>query len=290
MSTMRFNYRSQILGYYLDVTVVMPTDGLSFCGPEEQLRINPRLNTSTVKPQYRPGMKFQTVYFMHGGGDEDSLVGRYTNAERYAQDNCVMLVIPNVVHSFGAHCLYGRDYSAFITDELPVVIQSLFPSSPKREDNFIMGYAMGGNAALGNAFMRPENYAMCVDISGGIGYTLDTDRMVRDLSKPHHLPEYNHAFGPAETFPGSVNDIGAIAEKLVKEGVELPFFTVICGSEEFIRQRVEGDVRRLKELGIPHKYIVAEGYDHNFDMWEDWTRKTLDEILPLKRAPIYPED
>ena len=179
------------------------------------------------------------------------------------------------------------NYSAFITDELPVVIQSLFPSSPKREDNFIMGYAMGGNAALGNAFMRPENYAMCVDISGGIGYTLDTDRMVKDLSSPHHLAEYNHAFGPAETFPGSVNDIGAIAEKLVADGVELPFFTVICGSKEFIRQRVEGDVRRLEELGIPHKYIIAEGYDHNFDMWEDWTRKTLDEILPLKREPIY---
>jgi len=287
MSTMRFNYRSQILGYYLDITVVLPTDNMSFCGVEEQMRLNPRLTAENARPQYKPGMKFQTVYFMHGGGDEDSLVTRYTNAERYAQDNCVMLVIPNVVHSFGAHALYGRDYSTFITEELPVVIQSLFPSSPEREDNFIMGYAMGGNAALGNAFIKPENYAMCVDISGGIGYTLDTDRMVRDLTGPHHLAEYNSCFGPAETFPGSVNDIGAIAEKAVADGVELPFFTVICGSEEMIRQRVEGDVRRLQELGIPHKYIVAEGYTHNFDMWEDWTRKTLDEILPLKRKPIY---
>lgn len=43
----------------------------------------------------------------------------------YAQENNVMLVTPNITNSFGI-----------------------------REDNFIVGYAMGGNVALGTAIMH----------------------------------------------------------------------------------------------------------------------------------------
>ena len=103
-------------------------------------------------------MEFQTVYLIHGGGDDDTLTYRYTNAERYAQENNVMLVTPNVSNSFGVDTQYGVNYQRFISEELPVVIQSLFASSDKREDNFIVGYAMGGNAALGTAIMNPDKY------------------------------------------------------------------------------------------------------------------------------------
>lgn len=53
-----------------------------------------------------------------------------------------MLVTPNIANSFGADACYGVPYQTFVTEELPLVIQTLFASSPKREDNFIMGYAM----------------------------------------------------------------------------------------------------------------------------------------------------
>ena len=292
MGIMRFNYRSQVLGHYIDISVVLPTDELTYLGPDDNKEGFHPLFTKP-KPQYKPGMKFQTVYVMHGGGDDDSLVFRYTNAELYAQRNCVMLVVPNVVHSFGARCCYGKDYSKFITEELPRVIQSIFPSSPKREDNFIVGYAMGGNAALGNAIISPQTYAACVDISGGIGYTLQTQTMIDELKGDHFsksMPLYCTTFGPAETFAGSPNDIRAIAEEHIKNGVELPFLTLVCGSKEFIRKRVEGDVAALEELNIPHKYIVAEGYDHNFEMWDKYMAVALDELFPLIRKPVYPDD
>lgn len=31
------------------------------------------------------------------------------------------------------------------------------------------------------------------------------------------------------------------------------------------------------------EYILAEGYTHDFKMWDDYIRIMLDEILPLKR-------
>ena len=158
MAIMRFNYRSQAVGGYMDITVVYPTDQLSYYdmsqGPRHHIR-----TAAAPRPLYKPGMKFQTIYLLHGGGDDDSLTYRYTNAERYANENNVMLVTPNIMNSFGINTGYGVDYFTFLTEELPLVIQSLFASSPRREDNFVLGYAMGGNVALGSdagAYLVPH--------------------------------------------------------------------------------------------------------------------------------------
>lgn len=288
MSTMRFNFRSQVLEKYVDITVVYPTDNYSFYDPE---KVKKGLHGEAAgfrirKPVYEPGMKFQTVYLIHGGGDDDSLVYRYTNAERYAQENNVMLVTPNIANSFGVDADFGIKYQTFLSDELPTVIQTLFASSPEREDNFIVGYAMGGNVALGTAIMHPELYAACVDISGGIGMTLDNEVMIEELSGDHFrtfMPTYNASFGPAESYNGSAHDLYQIAKKHKEDGDSLCKFFICCGSEEFIRYRVEKDVAKLKELDYDCEYIVAEGYNHDFKMWDLYIEKSLSEYLPLKR-------
>ncbi len=192
MAIMRFNYRSQAVGGYLDVTVVYPTDQYIAFDPAGPSRESP-VSGMPSRPLYRPGMKFQTIYLIHGGGDDDSLTYRYTNAERYANENNVMLVTPDIMNSFGVDTAYGVNYFTFLTEELPVVIRSLFASSPRREDNFIMGYAMGGNVALGAAVRRPDLYAACVDASGGIGMTLNTETLKRELDEIR-FPIYRTSF------------------------------------------------------------------------------------------------
>ena len=83
MGIMRFNYRSQALGRYIDISVVYPTDNLSYYDMSKESRHH-SVAGQALKQQYKPGMKFQTVYLIHGGGDDDSLVYRYTNAELFA--------------------------------------------------------------------------------------------------------------------------------------------------------------------------------------------------------------
>lgn len=291
MGYMRFNYRSEILGHYVDVSIVYPTDGYS-CPPSEKLAN--RAHRGTVGDParvYRPGMKFQTVYLMHGGGDDDTLTYRYTNVEEAAQRNHVMLVTPNITNSFGVDTRYGVGYMTFLTQELPVVIQSLFASSPAREDNFIMGYAMGGNVALGAAVNCPDRYAACMDISGGIGMTLCTDTLVAELEGDHfknNFPLYNHTFGPGSEIPGSAADLQAQVVRNRQAGMPESKFIIVCGSDEFIRERVEGDVDAMRRLNMDVQYICAPGYDHNFKLWDTYLQKGLDELLPLKRSAIYP--
>ena len=293
MGMLRFNYRSQALGRYVDISVVYPTDELSYFDPLTSDKQEYGRNTAHGKALYRPGMKFQTVYLLHGGGDDDSLTYRYTNAERYAQRNRVMLVTPNIANSFGIDTAYGVAYQTFLSQELPTVIRALFASSEKREDNFIMGYAMGGNVALGTALMHPELYAACVDISGGIGMTMSTETMVQELDSDHFRNKfrlYCTSFGPSETFPGSPFDLAAQARKHPARGDSACRFFIACGSEEFIRSRVVEDVRLLRQAGYQVDYELAQGYDHDFRMWDTYIQKALDEFLPLKRQVIYPDE
>ncbi len=290
MGILRFNYRSEAIGGYTDVTVVYPTDAFTY-DPDAPRRSG--AFPQQEKPAYRPGMQFQTVYLLHGGGDNDSLVYRYTNAERYAQRNRVMLVTPSIVNSFGVDTEYGVAYSTFLTRELPLLVQSLFASSPRREDNFIVGYAMGGNAALGNALMHPERYAVCVDISGGIGLTLDTEKFRQELAGDHFRKQFRlvgATFGESDALPGSRHDLAAIARAQLAKGAVLPKFHLMAGEDEgFIRERVEGDARILQELGIDADLTIAPGRRHNFDYWDEALAFVLDELLPLRRAAIYPD-
>ena len=284
MSYMRFNFRSQALGRYVDVSIVYPTDAYSYYLQDS---VASPLSVEGARSRvYVPGMKFQTVYLIHGGGDDDTLTYRYSNAERYAQDNNVMLVTPNIANSFGIDTQYGVRYQTFLAEELPAVIQTLFASSPEREDNFIMGYAMGGNVALGTALMHPERYKACVDISGGIGMTLDTQALRQELDGDHfrkNFPLYNASFGESGQLEGSIYDIAAAARKHLAEGKEVCDFHVICGSEEFIRARVERDVALLREMGYPINYICPEGYTHDFVLWDQYIKLALDQLLPLRR-------
>lgn len=291
MGIMRFSYRSETVGRYVDVTVVYPTDYLTIRDDGGKVAANPPERVK--KFQYKPGMKFQTVYLMHGGGDDDTLTYRYSNAERFAQEHCVMMVTPNITNSFGVDTAYGVKYQSFLAVELPLIIQTLFASSPKREDNFIMGYAMGGNVALGTAILHPELFASCVDMSGGIGMTLDTEGFKKELAGRDYangFTLYRTSFGDLDKFDGSDYDLYAAATKNIAEGKQLTDLHIVCGSNEFIRKRVEKDVEILGQIGYPCNYICAEGYEHTFPLWEDYIPYALNNLLPLKNEPIYPED
>lgn len=290
MGIMRFNYRSQAIGRYIDISIVYPTDNMSYFDPALEIK---HPVPGAEKVQYIPGMKFQTVYLIHGGGDDDSLVYRYTNAEYFAQRNCVMLVTPDITNSFGVNTEYGVNYATFLNEELPIVIQTLFASSPKREDNFIVGYAMGGNAAFGSAVMYPQLYNTCVDMSGGIGLTVNLQTLKDELNSDHfknNFRLYGTTFGEPDKLDGSRHDLYLTVKKRLENSEVLPKFFFIAGSEEsFIRDRCKADAETMKALGCDASYIEAEGYRHDFEMWDKYLQIVFDEILPLKRKPVYPE-
>ena len=292
MGILRYNFRSMALGKYVDTTIIYPTDFLAFYEDQETIdRIQFKPGPGNPLP-YRPGMKFQTLYLMHGGSEDDTGPTRFTNVERFVQKHHLMVVTPDVSLSFGLDTDYGLSYQIFLSEELPKVVQALFASSPKREDNFIMGYAMGANVALGTAIRNPHLFHTCVDISGGIGMTLDTQTLKDELTGDHfpvRMPLYLSSFGPADKLDNSPNDLYTTAKRFKENGTELTKYHLICGEKEFIRARIERDAQLLKELGYDVNYMLAEGYDHDFTMWDTYIKYAIENLLPLKNTPIYEE-
>ena len=141
MGLLRYTYRSEILSLSINITVAYPSERLSY-------QVTAKDGQFGETFPYSSGMTFQTIYLLHGGSDDDTLPFRFTNIERYAVENCVMIVCAQACDSFYIDTAYGFPFFQFFTEELPHVVQALFASSPLREDNFVVGFAMGGNLSL----------------------------------------------------------------------------------------------------------------------------------------------
>lgn len=280
MGLLRFSYRSEILSLTTDITVCYPTQylttGMGFH--------DPLLHEEPKKP-YVPGMKFQTVYMLHGGGENDTVPYRYTRLEQYAEQNMVMLVSPSVNDSLYMNTKYGFRYFDYLTQELPLVINSLFAAAEGRENTFVIGMAMGGNGALGLGLMRPDLYEAVVDLSGGIGVTLDREEYIRGLDCA--FPRVRETLYGKEDFIDSEHDLRWYAEKNIKECVKVPKFFIGVGEKEFIHDRVYEDYRVMKELGYDVFYEEPKGLKHDYNMWDPYLDIALSKWLPLKREPIY---
>lgn len=280
MGILRYNFKSEALGMNTDITITYPSDQYTYYPPNPSEKgIGP---FKRAEKQYERDMKFQTVYMLHGGGDDDNLVYRYTRLEYYAAQNNVMTVTPRVNDGFFIDTEYGIAYYTYITEELPVVVQSLFASSSKREDNYVLGMAMGGNASLMLAMKRPDLYAACVDLSGGIGCSIDSEYFVEQV-RDTGLLKMKKAFKPAEKLAGSVFDIGYWARENKKNGVAVPELYLGVGENDFIRDVVRKDRDALQKLGYHIHYEEAPGLGHEWDFWDRYIQKALYEWLPLKR-------
>ncbi len=281
MAIMRYNFLSEVLSLSIDVTITYPSGMFTYSNKDGKKEGRQGQN----KIPYSEGMKLQTVYILHGGSDDDTLPARYTNLERYAERNCVMTVTAQVKDSFYMDTAYGYNYFTFITEELPTVIRSLFASSPAREDNFVIGFAMGGNGALALAMRRPDLYSAVVDLSGGIGCSIDTEYFLEEL-KTIKMTRLQSTFGDLEKIRGSEYDLGYYAKKNMEEKVDMPKLFMAVGENDFIRDVVRKDRDALRMLGYDFHYEEAPGLGHEWDFWDNYFRKALDEWLPLKRRPV----
>ena len=138
------------------------------------------LNTSTsvyvVIPEIRPeekylekeNMKFQTLYLLHGIGDDHTKWVRRTPIERYARQYKLAVVMPQVDKSFYTDMVYGNKYWTYISQELPKKMRMFFPLSDKREDNFVAGFSMGGYGSFKWALNKPECFDAAASFSGAL--------------------------------------------------------------------------------------------------------------------------
>jgi len=281
MTVLQFNFLSKYLGYQTNVTICLPRpsqeDGADF---------------------YRPGMKFQTLYLLHGYSGDDTDYRDFTGIVRYANEARVAVVMPAAYNAFYSDNPHGPRYWRYVSEELPQVCQSLFPLSAKREDNFVAGLSMGGHGAMKMGIMKCEAYAAVLCMSG---VSMNPDKLaeVTDRRRARHadaaaddLPTIDMAslYGDPDHFKGSVNDVWHYARLNVEAKKQLPKFFITVGDKDFLREQVEDASAYLTGLGYDTTFELVPGYGHEWDFWDLSLRKALREWLPLRRSVIYPDE
>jgi putative tributyrin esterase len=210
------------------------------------------------------GKTYPTLYLLHGLSDDHTIWSRRTSIERYADSYGIAVVMPAVGRSWYTDMEYGHDYFTYVSRELPKVVQSMFPLSSKREDNYIAGLSMGGYGALKTAFHFPENYRAAASLSGAV----DVVERLSDFKK-----DFPAIFGNRQV-EASGDDLFHMAKVLVESDSPRPFLYVNCGTEDHL---YEANLRfrdHCGEIGLDVMYEEFPG-THEWGYWDQHIQKVL---------------
>ena len=290
-SVMQYNFRSVVLGMETRMVVTIPSisNYRSFYALSEAKRngnVIPRIPKSTIENSYIKGLKFPTLYLTHGGSCDCMSYLVNTNVARYADDKMLMTVCVDLEESFASDMVYGRKYFTYLTEEVPALVQSLFPSSEARADNFIAGFSMGAHAALKAALRCPEKYAAVWAMSGA----KDAVKM-RKLAAKFGFTEGDQefwAFGsrvPEEMY-GTDNDLLYLAEKLGKSDKPKPMIITSCGILDYGIDLCREMHDHLTNCGLDNKFIEAEGHVHDFAYADEMLKKAIYDVFPINCPEI----
>ncbi len=250
MALINYTFYSQVLRTQTKVAVVIPT-----------------------REVFPEGKKFRTLYILHGGSDDCTYYVRNTGIERFATEGKFAVVMPEVQNSFYSDMKHGPKYFTYISQELPALMEAVFPLSGKREDHFLVGNSMGSHGAMKWGLRCPEFFNAVAGMSGVGG----ADEM--EIFKARFAAKENNtilnAFGRLEQYKNSENDLKFLAKKLVESGKSMPRYYSCCGTEDFTYDGVIKFQAYAKEIGFPLVYEEGPGA-HTWDFWDQWLRRIID--------------
>lgn len=269
MGVIRMNFFSPSLFLQTDVTIIMPTIGF----PDF-------VQGRGIDDVYVPGVKYQVLWLLHGGGGCDYDFILNTNIARYAEEHKLAVIMASDYNALYTDDPKGSKYFTYLADELPKLVYSMFPVSDKREDNFIAGLSMGSTGTFKLAVAHPDRYCAAMCMSG----------CARGPSNPKdgifHSPV--PAFYPGE--PKGVDDAWLYVQEQVAAGKTMPKFFLTCGSDDdLVYLDYTSSAEHLKKLGLDVFTEEVPGYKHQWEFWDLSLQKAIEKWFPLKHQAIFPE-
>jgi putative tributyrin esterase len=219
---------------------------------------------------------YQTLYLLHGRGDDHTAWMRRTSVERYVEGLPLAVVMPAGHLGYYTDMMYGRDYFRFISEELPVLCERMFPLSSASEDRFISGASMGGYGAVKAGLLASDTFGAAASFSGAMDAVKVFERIGDKLAAD--------IFGSREAVKGSVNDLFAGAEALVQTGKRCPELYMWCGTGDIFHDENVRFKEHALKLGLPLTYEEGPG-DHQWKYWDRCIERMLD-WLPLRISNV----
>ena len=235
------------------------------------------------------GKKFQTVYLLHGGGEDYTSYIRYSNIETWANERMFAVIMPDGGNSSFMDMKYGADYYTYLSEELPTVMQNVFPLSRKKQNRFVAGFSMGALGSLHWALDKPDFFNSVAVMSGGCDF-YEANRYIEPGEAKPKEDVFYCAFGGADRIRGSRGDIFLLAKEMtetVDKSLWPKMFSVV-GKEDFMLIGCLKYKDYLSTLGINMELHIDEG-GHNWQLWNKWLPEILDWFQP-KRALVSEEN
>jgi S-formylglutathione hydrolase FrmB len=221
---------------------------------------------------------------MHGGGGDCTEYLRYSQIELFADEHGLAVVMPEVDYCYYADMKHGKKYFTYLTDELPAVMESVFPLSRSREHRFAAGVSMGSYGAYKWALSRPEFFAAVAGLSGVCDF-VELQRTVRPNYDPTENNYINNAFGTLTDMKDSENDLVFLLRKLSSAGGQVPRLYSCCGTEDFTTAYCREYAALAKSLGFDMCYEEGPGA-HEWRFFNTFLEKAVN-WLPLTEEPIF---
>ena len=219
--------------------------------------------------------RYPVLYLLHGLSDDHTAWQRRTSIEQYVDPLGLAVIMPAVHRSFYSDMTDGLKYWTFVSEELPVKMNAMFPLSDQREDTFAAGLSMGGYGAFKLALSYPERFAAAASLSGA----LDMRQRVTDRD-PGWQIEIRRMFGDPAGFPGSPNDLLSLAEKVAQSAGPKPMLYHWCGTEDFLVEQNKSFEAHARQIGLSLESEYAPG-DHTWKYWDLMIQRVL-AWLPIK--------
>lgn len=250
MAVLALSYRSDELKKNVMIQVVVPD-------------CNKKFNT--------PLSEYKIVYLLHGLSEDGSSWIRKSNAERYALERNLVLVMPSADRSMYSDNVLGQNYFTYITKELPQYLHLVLGLSMEKEKNYIMGFSMGGYGAARAALTYPEQYQAWGSLSGVLD--LAPLLMMADDNMKREFPFLIQYAGEIEQTP--MNPVNLLDHK---KHSELCGY-IACGLDDDLLICTQRFQMVSEQAGIKNRFVYQEKARHDWNFWEMQLPLFLDFVV-----------
>jgi putative tributyrin esterase len=224
--------------------------------------------------------RYPILYLLHGyTGDHTNWTAR-TRLLNYLDSLKLQIVVvmPDADNSFYQNTMRGKNYDAFIRNELPAWSYTHYQADTSRQ--YIAGLSMGGYGALYFAMSNPQRYLMAGSFSGAVSFPNNT--LLMDQIQSLEVTDLKEAFGPQGHPNRTKGDL--FGYTAAYNGIRRPFLYLTHGRQDEFIEFLPAHrklVNRLSASGWPHLYQERDGR-HNWAFWD----QSIKEFLILLTASL----
>jgi putative tributyrin esterase len=217
--------------------------------------------------------RYSTLYLLHDMGDDHTSWIRKSAVERMVEGLPLAVVMPAGHKGWYTDMIYGRDYFRFITEELPVLCERIFPLSGAREERFIAGAGMGGYGAVKAGLLASHMFSTAASFFADVEVERIWDKL--DPRMAHDI------FGERAGLEGSSHDLFTAAEQLVQSDKPKPQLYMWSAGDEQVHS---GVVRFASEFSPKGLSVMLNEPELTADSWKnrELCLESMLQHLPLR--------